>query len=231
MLLLSRVEQEPLHDLLQPNAPQSLFEALSVPDKVAALQDPIKSFRCPSDTGGAMNDDRHLEPGGLNIAVTKTNYIGCMGVDNTSPADGLFYFNSRLGFRGVTDGLSHTFALGERATRPIQGNAKPAAGIWAGATSFPCNTNLPNDCTVGFYGNVSFEIQTGRGLGTVTANGATWGYSSPHPGGVPFAMADGSVKFIADSIEWRIGNMNDPTTWGTYQRLGARNDGQEIGKF
>ena len=84
---------------------------------------------------------------------------------------------------------------------------------------------------MGFYGNVSFEIQTGVGLGAVAGNGVTWGYSSQHPGGALFAMGDGSVKFISDSIESRIGNMNDPTTWGSYQRLGARNDGEEVGQF
>jgi prepilin-type N-terminal cleavage/methylation domain-containing protein/prepilin-type processing-associated H-X9-DG protein len=43
----------------------------------------------------------------------------------------------------------------------------------------------------------------------------TWGFRSNHPGGANFALADGSVRFIAQSIDHM-----------TYQLIGCRNDGQ-----
>ncbi len=43
----------------------------------------------------------------------------------------------------------------------------------------------------------------------------TWGFKSNHTGGANFALADGSVHFITDSIDHR-----------TYQYLGCRHDGQ-----
>ncbi|MBC8352361.1 MAG: DUF1559 domain-containing protein [Planctomycetes bacterium] len=229
--LLPQLEQNPLHDLLSPNNSQSLLEALSDPAKVAALQEPLSVFRCPSDSGQELNDDRHLDPGGLDVAVATSNYVGSQGVDNNAPAEGLFYFNSFLRFRDITDGLSNTFAVGERATLPIKGAFKPGAAIWAGATSFPCLVGLPNDCTISMNANVSFEIQTGVGIGNVLGDGASWGFSSQHPGGALFALSDGSVRFIAETIESKIGSVNNPSTWGTYQKLGARNDGEPVGNF
>jgi prepilin-type N-terminal cleavage/methylation domain-containing protein len=229
--LLPQLEQSPLHDLLSPNSPQSLLEALSNPVKVAALQEPLSVFRCPSDSGKDLNEDRHLDPSGLDIAVATGNYVGSQGVDNNAPAEGLFYINSFHRFRDIIDGLSNTFAVGERATLPIQGAFKPGAAIWAGATSFPCLVGLPNDCTISMNGNASFEIQTGVGMGNILGDGASWGFSSQHPGGAMFAISDGSVKFIADTIESRIGSMSNTSTWGAYQKLGSRNDGQVVGDF
>ncbi len=43
----------------------------------------------------------------------------------------------------------------------------------------------------------------------------TWGFKSNHPNGANFASADGSVRFITESITMR-----------TYQYLGCRDDGQ-----
>lgn len=80
-------------------------------------------------------------------------------------------------------------------------------------------------------GNVSFQIQSGIGMGNVLGNGAPWDFSSQHPGGALFAMGDGSVKFVAATIESTIGSVGNPTTWGTYQKLGVRNAGQPIGEF
>ena len=230
-LLLPRIDQGPLHDLLRPNTPQSLLEALSDPAKVAALQQPISSFRCPSDSGPDLNANRHLDLGGLDLPVATTNYLGCAGVDTSSPTDGLFYFNSNHRFRDILDGLSNTFAVGERSTLAIKGNVLPAAGVWAGAASFPCNTALPNDCVTGFYASVSMELQTGVGLGSVGGTAPSWGYTSQHPGGALFGLADGSVRFVSETIDSRIGNVNDPSTWGTYQLLGVRADGLPIGDY
>ena len=45
----------------------------------------------------------------------------------------------------------------------------------------------------------------------------TWGFKSNHPGGSQFALADGSVRFLRETISHR-----------TYQYLGCRHDGQAI---
>ena len=45
----------------------------------------------------------------------------------------------------------------------------------------------------------------------------TWGFKSNHPGGVSFALTDGSVRFVSETIDHR-----------TYQYLGCRHDGQAV---
>jgi len=45
----------------------------------------------------------------------------------------------------------------------------------------------------------------------------TWGFKSNHSGGVNFSFADGSVRFVAQTIDHK-----------TYQYLGCRNDGQPV---
>jgi prepilin-type processing-associated H-X9-DG protein len=48
----------------------------------------------------------------------------------------------------------------------------------------------------------------------------SWGFKSFHSGGVHFLFVDGSVKFINQNIDH----------W-TYQRIGARADGEPVGEF
>jgi prepilin-type N-terminal cleavage/methylation domain-containing protein len=48
----------------------------------------------------------------------------------------------------------------------------------------------------------------------------TWGFRSRHIGGVHMVLADGATRFISDNIDY--------TTW---QALGSRKDGNEVGDF
>jgi prepilin-type processing-associated H-X9-DG protein len=42
-----------------------------------------------------------------------------------------------------------------------------------------------------------------------------WGFRSRHPGGANFGFADGSVKFVKDSVNYQV-----------YRALGTRNGGE-----
>ena len=46
------------------------------------------------------------------------------------------------------------------------------------------------------------------------------GFKSRHPGGAHFVLADGSVHFISENIDYR-----------NYQRLGDRRDGEAVEPF
>jgi prepilin-type N-terminal cleavage/methylation domain-containing protein/prepilin-type processing-associated H-X9-DG protein len=113
--------------------------------------------------------------------------------------------------KDITDGTSHTIAMGEirprcSAFQWIYGWTL-AEGLWF-ATTAPINypTN-PDD------------------FGATPPAGSEWerdfntamGFKSRHPGGANFMFADGSTTFLRDEIDYT-----------TYQMLGARSDGEAI---
>ena len=93
-------------------------------------------------------------------------------------------------------------------------------GLWF-ATTAPINFNTDKDDAP------KSAVGGGRGGAVLTPlPGHDWefefntamGFKSRHPGGANFVFADGSTHFLNDSIDYV-----------TYQRLGARNDGEPTG--
>ena len=128
--------------------------------------------------------------------------------------DGIFAEDSHIGLADVTDGASNTFLFGERSHEDptfdrMTYTYNPAfyplasAGLWAAvfATSggslferflsapVPINYRVPADITENDF------------LGPPGAqNKRLCAYGSGHPSGANFAFADGSVRFLSDSI-------------------------------
>jgi prepilin-type N-terminal cleavage/methylation domain-containing protein/prepilin-type processing-associated H-X9-DG protein len=126
-------------------------------------------------------------------------------------------------FLDVTDGTSNTIAIGE--TRPLctdeegwdnQGWMK--AWFKSVATTAPINfPTCPGE-------NGLAKLQPGQDNNTQAPGcnqrqnwNTAQGFKSKHPGGAQFVFVDGSVRFLPDTINY-----------DTYQRLGARMDGNNI---
>jgi len=148
------------------------------------------------------------------------SYYGCSGASN-----GMFYDCSSGKVTSIaecTDGTSNTFLVGENSPNYNGQLAMTSGhGTWAG-THIPLNWLTkyqegqvdPSDgtvCSITYLGNVTQAKFCYRNQFYI------WGFKSKHPGGANFAMTDGSVKFVKQTIHPRI-----------YNAIGTRNKGEVI---
>lgn len=261
VFILPYLEQQPLYDQLTIND-RTLEQILrngvngSIADAERLLQTKIDGYICPSD------DNFHVVPvelrmfngkgnnAGNKVEVGKSNYVAVMGLfDNFEDTEakknnGIFFNNSRVRITDIRDGTSNTFLVGERDIRC-------AVASWPGTRNphGPCHCGVYHNrgrvsrkLNFGFYYPNSQGAPGGYRAGQVSqcnCDSCTEGFSSFHPGGAQFVYADGSVKYITDTINYSLGNVSnsklkdfdfayDPNTLGIYQLLGIRNDGQPI---
>lgn len=255
--ILPMIEQKALYDTLGVSQ-YRLDEVIAganpgVSDPVALLQTKLSAYICPSDPNdGIVHQNRHFG-GGVGAAAGGrgnwrpgiTNYIGMRGTrdqpQQVNDPHGCFWFDNGTKIRDITDGTSNTLFVGERET------PKGRSGTWIGVRN-------PN-------GGGSRGIWTNIGHARTFLNAPTsafpWGgnrgrgesFSSTHTGGVQFALADGSVRFVSENIEFDVtscrtvnggnrcvwdqfssGNAN--YSWFTvYSKLARKNDGFPIGEF
>jgi prepilin-type N-terminal cleavage/methylation domain-containing protein/prepilin-type processing-associated H-X9-DG protein len=119
--------------------------------------------------------------------------------------DGIFYINSCVRFADITDGSSNTFLFGERYHRDPEYDLRQPV-VWPGAVSMAQWGRWGFVGTPGAVGNVAlhtaapinYRVPPGGDFSTVENRAAAFG--SGHPGGANFAFADGSVRFVSDSI-------------------------------
>ncbi len=195
----------------------------------------ISIFRCPSDSYSdvpnkslsnyAMSMGNQFMPDGGRCPGLNGNNFGTgaaghgdsgndLGGNNISGVTSRFNWSAKL--RDITDGTSNVIAAGE--IRPLCGDHSQYHpwshhnAIWV-ATVAPINhPTCRNE-------NGGKDDSTG---GAEDCNHfRTWnmsmGFKSLHTGGAQFVLADGSVHFLPQTIDYI-----------TYQRLGDRRDGQPV---
>jgi prepilin-type N-terminal cleavage/methylation domain-containing protein/prepilin-type processing-associated H-X9-DG protein len=180
----------------------------------------IVTYLCPSDPQGeprctASSAITHPTGNGGKDDLGRTNYAGVADHRDWTCNDervmprwdgsGILYGFSINGVRDILDGSSNTLFVGE-TTGGAAGSF--ACQMWA-------NANLQD---TGSGINAATSIPGGN-----TSSNPAWryvGFSSYHPGGANFALADGAVRFLSENID--SGTLDDLTT---------RAGGEVIGEF
>jgi prepilin-type N-terminal cleavage/methylation domain-containing protein/prepilin-type processing-associated H-X9-DG protein len=165
----------------------------------------VDVYLCPSDTvepvWTAYQDVVGVVPPPKICDVGTADYVAMYG--NSEPGvdgAGLFFRNSHVHFREITDGTSHTIAVGERARR--LGEA-----TWLGSVTGAVLLPGPND-GVGTFEHEHSSIMTlgqaGEGKSPGDPTGEIDMFYSMHPGGVNFVFADAHVAFLTPEMDYKV---------------------------
>ena len=187
---------------------------------------PVPAFFCPSNNDGSIQqvpDCRRgiysscKDPNTGEYAFT-SHYQGVAGAKGTSgllggeyeweddnlsscvrggiSTNGIFYKDSKVQIRDITDGTSHTIMIGEQ----LFGVSSWVVGMSPGPT-WPCDMAC---CHNVYYG-----------INVVPYSNHDASFSSMHPGGAQFVRCDGSTQFVSEDIDMDI-----------YLAMASRNAGE-----
>jgi prepilin-type N-terminal cleavage/methylation domain-containing protein len=170
----------------------------------------IKTFLCPSDTAPQQTTYTSSSCGATGTCVFGANtYGGSAGIISfyydAMTQDGVFFINSTVKIADISDGTSNTIAFGERnRTDPVFDQVYPGVANsieqhsgWAWSNYFPGYDYL--------YGaamplNWKFPAGTTQDPNFVLQDARYSTFGSQHTAGANFCLADGSVRFISNSI-------------------------------
>jgi prepilin-type N-terminal cleavage/methylation domain-containing protein len=172
------------------------------------LDTPLTLLWCPSDDTNLRKTRTDAADLGSN-KIGLTNYKGVSGSNwgdgdpqwryppgNATSHDGIYFGNGmfyrddtrfKLRITDITDGTSNTFMIGEDV---------PEKTLWS---SWPYSNNAVGTCGIGPNATKPSGVE-------YTPNDWPNNYSfrSKHADGLQFALADGSVRFISNSIDIQL---------------------------
>jgi prepilin-type N-terminal cleavage/methylation domain-containing protein/prepilin-type processing-associated H-X9-DG protein len=172
----------------------------------------------PKSTWPAEVRDATGNPTSLVCDVAFCAYVGMYGSSDDNPiGDGLFFRNSHVRFRDITDGTSRTIAAGERAYR--LGEATWVGAV-TGAKMFPDSDEGEVAAPVLKPGSAMVLSHAGLGNAPNSPTSEINQFYSLHGDGVNFVFADGHVVFLPESIDYAV-----------YEAMATRAGGEVVSSF
>lgn len=204
----------------------SLFTAIDLTgpieaaDAATARRSAVATLLCPTDAvptapfpvGPADGAGRLA---GTTCDVAPANYVGCFGVGEPGiDGDGVFFRNSDVRLRDITDGLAGTLLVGERSFRH-------AASTWVGAvaaTNQVSTLSAPLGVQVNNASNFVLG-HTGESYGGPAGPTEINNFTSSHVDGCNFVFADGHAAFLGATVDYK-----------TYKSLSTRAESDVVGE-
>jgi prepilin-type N-terminal cleavage/methylation domain-containing protein/prepilin-type processing-associated H-X9-DG protein len=200
-LLLNHLEENSLRGLLRLDRP--IEDPVNADNRTKL----VSVYLCPSDSivpvWPVYKNGGSIDPANKICDVASANYVGMFG--NAEPGidgSGLFFRNSHVRFRDITDGTSHTIAVGERSH--LLGEA-----TWVGSVTGAELAPGPGDNDgIGTFelehGSTMVLGQSGEHKSPGDPTGETDMFYSRHPGGVNFVFADAHVAFLSTDMDDKV---------------------------
>jgi len=184
---------------------------------------PIKMLVCPSDPNGGKNMTINSEANQgfhSNYACNSGNSSFNPGSSIGDDLKGVMFARSKIPFTTISDGTSNTLMLSELLVSPDVNGHDVRGRVWNNARqggSWITTVVVPNT-TIADRLNYCQPIP--KAPCTSTTTDITLAARSGHGGGVNASLADGSVRFVRDSVNGTV-----------YFNLGGRADGQSPGDY
>jgi prepilin-type N-terminal cleavage/methylation domain-containing protein/prepilin-type processing-associated H-X9-DG protein len=227
VLMLPFIEQQPLHSKFNFNfcASQGKGDADAIGTvmgtsdiNASVYQTQIDVYTCPSDVFPAGT--RTNAPGTADFYeardTRRSNYLFSTGQfqDRDAPYKytsglrrGAFGNDGAATFAEIVDGTSNTIAIGESKQARPGGVGKESINFgpyWGGGQH-----TAVHGCTFSGVGNLWCNVNADASTRPGAAANTTglnrqyaWVFGAWHPGGAQFVMCDGSVRFIAQTIDY-----------------------------
>ncbi|MEZ5944639.1 MAG: DUF1559 domain-containing protein [Planctomycetaceae bacterium] len=249
VMILPFIDQAPLYSAIDT---ESQFYGQTLPTGQFLTAQQMTIFQCPSDS---QIESEQI----YNLSVT--NYAGSQGFDwwrrKGEVHEGMFSLESKVRMRDIKDGTSNTIAVGEvNTTGQKNGGRNCGAGIARRGGGEAVFRNWAVSITHNVISeNAAYGITNPDGM---DGEDSTWwknapyamgpyyiaahcinsdwpGPSSLHVGGAHFLMADGSVRFIGENIDYHGAHNQGPggpnSLWMSLNTINGSDADSIVGEF